>query len=111
MGGESFLVRALRVSSFSIKSMKWSTTCGFVLGISYEKAFKLKFSGNEVHYTACSLLVTLENSFSKLHCQKVLIEKPFHMKFRERETFNTANMNSTTWPPYNVPPPRLCHRV
>jgi len=37
MGGESFLVRALSVSSFSIKSMKWSTTCGFVFGIQWER--------------------------------------------------------------------------
>ena len=29
----------------------------------------LKTSGNEVYYTASSLLVTLKNSCSKLHCQ------------------------------------------
>ena len=27
--------------------------------------------GNEVYYTACSLLVILNNSCSELHCQKV----------------------------------------
>ena len=27
-------------------------------------------SGNVFYYTACSLLVILQNSFSKLHCQK-----------------------------------------
>ena len=40
---------------------------------SCEQAFKLKLSGDEVYYTACSLLVVLKNSCSKLHCQKVLI--------------------------------------
>ena len=30
----------------------------------------LKKNGNKVYYTECSLLVTLKNSCSKLHCQK-----------------------------------------
>ena len=38
--------------------------------ISYEKAFKLKLSGNEVYYTARSLLLILKHSCSKFHCQK-----------------------------------------
>ena len=41
-----------------------------LLVISYEKAFTLKLSGNEVYYTACSLLVISKKSSSKLHCQK-----------------------------------------
>ena len=36
-----------------------------------EKGIKLKLSGNEVYYTACSLLVIFKNSCSKLHRQKV----------------------------------------
>ena len=42
-------------------------------GVLHEKEFKLKLSGNEVYYTACSLLAILKNSCSKRHCQKVLI--------------------------------------
>ena len=38
--------------------------------ILHEKSFKLKLSGNEAYSTACSLLVTLKNSCSQLHCQK-----------------------------------------
>ena len=38
-----------------------------------EKGIKSKLSGNEVYYTACSLLVILKNSCRKFHCQKVLI--------------------------------------
>ena len=37
-----------------------------------EKSFDSKFSGNEVYYTAYSLLVTLKNSCGKLHCKKVV---------------------------------------
>jgi hypothetical protein len=35
------------------------------------------FSGNEVYYTACSLLVISKNSCSKLHCEKKKINSPF----------------------------------
>jgi len=35
------------------------------------KGFESKISGNEVYYTACSLLVILKNSYSKRCCQKV----------------------------------------
>ena len=48
--------------------------------ILHEKAFKSKLSGNGVYYTACSVLVILENLFGKFHCQKVLIENPFHVR-------------------------------
>ena len=34
------------------------------------KEFQSNFYGDEVHYTACSLLAILKNSFSKLHYQK-----------------------------------------
>jgi hypothetical protein len=37
--------------------------------ISQEKRFNSELSGNEVHYTACSLLVISKNSCGKLHCQ------------------------------------------
>ena len=39
----------------------------------YEKRIKLKLSGNEVYYTACSLLVIFKNSRSELQCQNDLI--------------------------------------
>jgi hypothetical protein len=41
--------------------------------ILYQTGFKLNLFGNEVYYTAHSSLVILNNSCSKLHCQKVLI--------------------------------------
>ena len=46
----------------------------------FEKGIKLKLSGNEDYYAACSLLVMLQNSCSKLHDQKVLIYLPFHKR-------------------------------
>ena len=48
----------------------FNTVGGVVL---YEKATKLKLSGNQVYYTACYLLVLLKNSCGKLHDQTVLI--------------------------------------
>jgi hypothetical protein len=45
--------------------------------ISYEKGFELKLSGDEVYYTACSLLVVLKNSCGKLHCEKGFNLIPF----------------------------------
>ena len=39
--------------------------------ILYEKEMRLTLSDNDVHYTACSLLVISRNSCGKLHCQKV----------------------------------------
>ena len=42
------------------------------------KSFSIsKTSGNEVYYTASSLLVILKNSCSKLHCQKFFKLKSF----------------------------------
>jgi len=41
--------------------------------ILFEKVFKSKLSGNEVYYTACSLLVTLKDSCIIFHCQNVFI--------------------------------------
>ena len=41
-------------------------------GIFYEKGIALKLSGDEIYYTAYSLLAILENSCGELHCQKVL---------------------------------------
>ena len=38
--------------------------------ILHEEEIQLKLSGNKVYYTACSLLVILKNSCSKLHRQK-----------------------------------------
>ena len=37
--------------------------------ILYEQGIKFKLSGDEVYYTACSLLVISRNSCSKLHRQ------------------------------------------
>jgi hypothetical protein len=41
--------------------------------ILYEKGIKLKLSDNEVHYTACYLLVILKYSSGKFHCLKVIM--------------------------------------
>ena len=35
-----------------------------------KRLLRLNLACNDVYYTACSLLVTLQNSCSKLHCQK-----------------------------------------
>ena len=48
--------------------------------ILYSKGIELELFGNEVDYTACSLLVMLENSRCKLHCQKGLNLIPFSYK-------------------------------
>ena len=45
--------------------------------ILYKKSFNLKNSWHEVYYTASSLQVILNNSCSKLHCQKFLKLKLF----------------------------------
>ena len=39
------------------------------------------FLGSEVYYRACSSLVTLKHSCSRLLCQKVSIQFPFHITF------------------------------
>ena len=41
---------------------------------------KIQHDGNEVYYTACSLLVMRKHSCSKLRCQKGLIQFPLHTK-------------------------------
>ena len=58
--------------------------------ISYEKGIKLKLSGNEVYYTAWSSPVILKNLCSKLRCQRVLMQFPFHMIFAH--TFGPAGV-------------------
>jgi len=66
-------------------------------GILYEKLFNLKLSGNEVYYTAWSLLVMLKNSCSKLRCQKVLNWKAFRTRSRLSGVFpqEPPNVRST----------------
>ena len=44
---------------------------------------KSKLSGDEVYYTACSLLVIPKHSCSKLHCQKAFEIIPFSYKIVE----------------------------
>ena len=48
--------------------------------ILYENGIKSKKSGNEVDYTACTSLIILKNSCSKIHYQEVLISFPFHIR-------------------------------
>jgi len=38
----------------------------------HDKGIKLKLSGDQVYYTACSPLVILKNSCSKVHCHEFL---------------------------------------
>jgi len=45
----------------------------------YEQGNRLKLSGHEGHYTACSVLVIFKNSCCKLHCRKVLIRSSFYI--------------------------------
>ena len=66
------------------------------LPISYEQAFESKRSGSEVYYTACSLLVILKNSCSKLHCQKVSIWFPFHIRLKREQP---SWFEGLTWKP------------
>ena len=51
-------------------------------------------SGNEVYYTACFLLVILNNSYSKPHCQKGFNLNPF--------SYKSANPPASTAPSGNV---------
>ena len=44
-----------------------------------QKRIELKLYGNEVYYTACSLLVISKNFCSKLHRQKGFIESSFYV--------------------------------
>jgi hypothetical protein len=37
-------------------------------------------SGNEIYYTACSLIVTLNNSCSKLHCHETVLQFYPHIR-------------------------------
>ena len=72
------------------------TTC--VRGILYEKGNKLKLSGNEVYFTACSLLVVLENLCGKLHLagsfnlNKVRIER----RSSDRRTISAPSSSRST---------------
>jgi hypothetical protein len=56
-----------------------------------ERELNSNLSGNEFYFKACSLLVMLKNSCSKLHCQKGFDLVPFSYKIvlqgenRERE--------------------------
>jgi hypothetical protein len=55
-----------------------------------------KLSANEVGCTACSLLVISKNLCSKMHFQKGLISKPFHIKAGDFSfLLECANQKST----------------
>ena len=62
--------------------------------ISYEKRIKSNLAGNEVYYTACSLLVILKNLTCKLHCQKGFNLIPFSHTIPGRNT-RTRHMSAT----------------
>ena len=52
----------------------------YSMGSYMKRELNWNYSDNEVYYTACSLLVILNNVCSKLHCQKGLI--PFSFQIR-----------------------------
>ena len=56
------------------------TTLMMFLLILHEKRIELNLSGNEVYYTACSLLVTFKSSCSKFHYLKGLNLNSFSYK-------------------------------
>ena len=51
--------------------------------ISLEKAFDSKLSGNEVCFTNSLEFLRKNMLCSKLHYQRVLIQKPFHIRSRQ----------------------------
>ena len=54
-------------------------------------------AGKAVYYTACSLLVILKNSCSKLHCQKGFYLNPFSYKI-EREGVTSRRSSRVSLP-------------
>ena len=71
-----FEVKVLQIFSVALSLLdnvqpRGSGTFKLCLNESYVKLkLNQNFSGNKVDYTACSLLVTLKKSCSRLHCQK-----------------------------------------
>ena len=65
-----------------------------------EKKSNENISCNEVYYTACSLLVILKNSCSKVHCQKGfnLIFYSYEIR-RKRRWEQTSSSRSMSYPP------------
>ena len=59
---------------------------GVVSEVLHEWRTKLHFSGSESYYTACSLLVILKNSRSKLDCQQGFNLNPFSYKIRANKS-------------------------
>ena len=65
-----------------------------------ERELNSNLSGNEFYFKACSLLVMLKNSCSKLHCQKGFDLVPFSYKIvlqgenRERERERQTDMQA-----------------
>ena len=56
--------------SLPLRNCNTKPTC--IFGFDMKRESNENLSGNEVYYTACSLLVTLKNSCSKLHCDQGL---------------------------------------
>ena len=64
--------------------------CGFYM----KRDLNYNLSGNEVYYTACSLLVMLKNSCSKRHCQKGNLN-PFSYKIVPDQGHDQAGIGPT----------------
>jgi len=67
-GGEGGGVTPIRVRLDPLPHLRYQLR--LLCLILHDQRIKLNLSGNEVHYSACSLLLTLKNSCSKVHCQK-----------------------------------------
>ena len=75
MSGRLVLEYIIGTQSSPHRSSRLPASCAVVRVRSRVRSYTkrvsiLKTSGNEVYYTASSLLVTLKNSCSKVHCQK-----------------------------------------
>ena len=68
-----------RTPSISSRGGPWGRKCSSGSRSPNEKTFNLKLSGDGVFYTNSSILLVKIVLQSKLHCQKVLNWKYFHM--------------------------------
>jgi len=71
--------------------------------ISYEKGLKLKRSGNEGYYMNSFILLVKNMLCNKLHCQKVLNRKSFHIRSGCGADLRTRGGRCCTPPPAAAP--------
>jgi hypothetical protein len=69
-----------------------------LLGILYEKAFKLKPSDDAVYHTNSFILLVETMKCSKLHGQKIPIYKSFHTKPSPDHLYSGMFLAVMVWP-------------